>query len=213
MTWQKRTLLAIGLATIVLGTASVAQAQYGAPPPYAPPPRYAGYPPPPPPPPPPMGIYRSGFNLGASLGLGGINAEACGDLCGFASALEFHLGFMLNPRLAIVGDVWFNNHGIPGSDSSTTHTLFVAALQYWATDKLWLKGGLGGATMRISDDYSGFTYNDASSWGITAAGGFEFLQVNNLAFDAQLRYGHGFYGNNLGGDVNVWAIMIGVSWY
>jgi hypothetical protein len=212
MTWQKRTLLGIGLAIVVVGATSTAHAQYGAPPPYAPPPGYAGYPPPPPPPPPRMGVYRTGLFLGGSLGLGAITAaDTCGDVCGFAGGLELHLGFMVAPRLALVGDLWFNSHGIAYSSASTTHTLYVAALQYWATDKFWLKGGIGGANMNISDDYNGFTYDDANGWGIMAAGGYEFAQINNVAFDAQLRFGHGFYSP--WGDVNSWAVMIGVSWY
>src|SRR4051794_25934996 len=93
--------LILGLATIaILGSATVAHAQYQAPPPgyYAPPPRYAY----PPPPSPRYGMYRSGLVFGVGLGFGGIAAQDCGDICGPAGAFEFHIGGMLNPRLALM---------------------------------------------------------------------------------------------------------------
>lgn len=206
MTWQKRTLLGIGLAIVICGTTSVAHAQqYG-----APPPGYAGYPPPPPPPQPQYGIYRSGLLVGAGLGVGGISAQNCGDACGVAAALELHIGGMITPQVAIVGDFWFNFHSIPNSDATTTHSLYTVALQYWPADKFWLKGGLGGSNMNISSSYGG-TYGDENGFGLMAAGGIEFLQMGNFALDGQLRFGHGFFSE--GGDVNVWALMIGANWY
>jgi hypothetical protein len=212
MTSHKHTLLGIGLAIVVIGTTSLAQAQqYGAPPPYAPPPGYAGYPPPPPAPPPRVGMYRSGLVGGVGLGFGGISAANCGDVCGIAGALELHLGGMLTPRLSIGGDLWFNWHSIANSTASTTHSLYTIAVQYWATDRLWLKGGIGGATMRISDDYDNFTYSGESGLGLMAAGGLELLHAGNFALDGQLRFGHGFY--DIDGDVNVWALMLGANWY
>jgi hypothetical protein len=201
--------LGIGLATIlVLGSASVAHAQYQQPGYYAPPPRY-GYPPPPPPP--RRGMYRYGLVVGLGLGFGGISAENCGDVCGAAGSFEFHLGGMLNDRTALVGDIWFNGRSIPNSDASTLHTLYTLALQYWPADIFWIKGGVGGGNMNISSNVDGFNYGDENGLGLMGAAGIEFLQLGNFALDGQFRFGHGFYSQ--GGDVNVWALMIGANWY
>ena len=203
--------LGLGIATIlVLGSSSVAHAQYQGPPPgyYAPPPRY-GYPPPPPPP--PRGMYRYGLVLGVGLGVGGISASDCGDVCGTAGALEFHIGGMINPRLALMGDFWFNGRSIPNTDASAVHSLYTFAAQYWASDIFWLKGGIGGANMNISSNVDGYPYTSENGLGLLGAIGIEFLQAGNFALDGQLRFGHGFF--NIGGDVNVWALMVGANWY
>jgi len=202
--------LGFGIATlVVLGATSVAHAQYyQAPPPpgyYAPPPRYAY------PPPPPRGMYRSGFVFGVGVGGGGISAQDCGDVCGGAGAFEFHLGGMLNPRTALVGDFWFMGRSIPNSDASTVHSLYTLALQYWPADILWIKGGIGGGNMNVSSNVDGFTYGDENGLGLLGALGVEFLQAGGFALDGQFRLGHGFYSQ--GGDVNVWALMIGANWY
>jgi hypothetical protein len=155
-------------------------------------------------------MYRSGLVGGVGLGFGGIEATNCGPVCGVAGSFELHLGGMLTPRLAIMGDFWFNLHPIPDYDATTRHSLYMAALQFWPTDKLWLKGGLGPSTMTVSDNYSGYG-NAETGFGIMGAGGLELLQAGNFALDAQIRLGRGFY--SIGGDVFVWALMIGANWY
>jgi hypothetical protein len=208
---QKTLLLTFGTAALLLvGSASIAHAQYQSPPPgYGPPAGY-GYPPPPPPPP-PRGMYRDGLVLGLAGGFGGISASNCGDVCGAAGAFEFHIGGMLNPRTALMGDIWFNAHGIPNSDGTTVHTIYTVAAQYWATDKLWLKGGIGGGNMRITSSTANFDYTSESGLALMGAVGFEVLQVSSFALDLQFRVGHGFYSQ--GGDVNNFAFMIGANFY
>ncbi|HVR02499.1 MAG TPA: hypothetical protein VMT47_10225 [Polyangia bacterium] len=99
--------LGLGTATlIILGATSVAHAEYQAPPSYdAAPPHYASSsliaPPRP-------GMYRHGFVIGVGLGLGVIWGQHCLDDCRPATSFEFHLGGMLNPRTALVGDFWLN---------------------------------------------------------------------------------------------------------
>lgn len=203
----KRITLGLAVLTVlVLGTASAANAQYYG----APPRRTYGYPPPPPPPP-AYRMYRSGLIIGGALGFGGMSAYQCGDVCGFSGAGEFHIGGMLNPRLALMGDFWGNWHHISNSDASSIHSLYTLALQYWATDIFWIKGGLGGSTMSITSDFDGFTYSDESGLGFLAAGGLEIVQAGFFAVDVQLRYGHGFF--DIDGDVNSWAVMIGANWF
>jgi hypothetical protein len=219
MTSGKRLALALGIGMVTLLASLSAQAQYAPPPQYgSPPPPYGAPPPPyyPPPPPPQYGVYRAGLTLGFGLGAGAVLASNCGDICGAAGAGEFHIGVMLNPRMAVMGDFWLNIHpwSIDGVSGQTLHSISTAAIQYWATPQLWIKGGAGLGRMQIrSDDYYGYSYaiGDETGFAVMAAGGFEIMQAPNFALDLQLRFGHGFYSG--GGDVNNFAFMVGFNWY
>src|SRR6185369_13049751 len=125
---RRLTLGAFTAAAVLLGTLSVAHAQYRqAPPGYGPPPGYY------PPPPPSRYVYRSGLVIGGSLGVGGIaSSNNCGGDCGAAFAIEGHIGGMLNPRFALMGDFWLNAHSNPdpGVDSTTYQSINTFAGQY-----------------------------------------------------------------------------------
>ena len=201
MTSGKRLAVAIGIAMLTaFGSLSAAQAQY------APRPYY------PPPPPPPRGMYRSGLVIGGSVGAGAISAVNCDLYCGGAGMFEGHLGGMLNPRLALMGEIWASAH--PWDDGmgtgTTYHGIYTIAAQYWATDILWVKGGAGFGQMQLGYD-GAIQTNDESGFAIMAAGGVEVLQSYNFALDIQARFGHGFYSQ--GGDVNNFGLLIGVNWY
>jgi hypothetical protein len=214
--------VAFGITLLtLLGSLSVAQAQY------APPPAY--YPPPPPPPPPPRGLYRSGLVYGFSLGVGSFSFSGCGDVCGVAGMGEFHIGGMLAPRLALMGDFWGGIHAFDdtefGLGSGTTFNgIYTLAGQYWLTDILWVKAGLGFAHIQISADngcdfYSdNCTVDDETGFAFMLAAGVEVMQSYNFALDLQLRYGNVVYkaadnGGSGDGDTNMFALMVGFNWY
>ena len=214
MTRDTRLGLVFGIATmIVLGASSIAHAQYNAPPPgyYAPPPRYA-YPPPPPPP-----VYggRYGLVIGGALGLGGISSNDC-PACGAGGAWEFHIGGMLNPQLALLFDmsgVVRSYDDTAGNTNTLYNSLFAVALQYWLTDRLWLKGGVGDAYISLdTTDYAGFVYSNGSesALGLLGAGGFELISARTFSLDLQLRFMHGFYSGD--GATN-WGLLIGLNWF
>jgi opacity protein-like surface antigen len=199
-----RPLLGLAIATLLLlGSASAAHAQY-----YGQPQRgYGGYPPPPPPPPP---TYRSGLVLGFGLGIGGITASDCAPgFCGAALAGEFHLGGILAPRLALMGDVWGNIRGIDNTDGSLSQSFWSVAAQYWALDNLWLKGGLGIAHVQV-DSASAGLLDDETALGLTLAAGLEVLRSGNMILDLQGRFGRGFYD---AGGVNNFAFLVALNWY
>jgi len=197
MTSGKRLAFAIGIGLITtFASLSAAEAQYGYPPP----------------PPGARGVYRSGLTFGGSLGLGIIDGPNCTTVCGGALSVEGHIGGMLNPRLALVGDVWlaaryFTDPVI--GNGSTYNSIWTIALQYWVTDILWLKGGVGFAQLNFG--YDGAAVPDENGPGIIGALGVEVLQAYNFALDLQFRLGHGFY--DTGPDVNNLALMVGVNWY
>jgi hypothetical protein len=195
--------LGLGIATmILLGATSVAHAQYQ-PGYYAPPPRY-GYPPPPPR---HYGMYRDGLVLGFALGGGGIEGNCAIGYCGGAVSGEFHIGGMLNPRMALLLDVWGNIRNVNGTDSSFSQSFWTAAMQFWPTDILWLKGGLGISHVQVSDAFG--PYQDDTALGLMLGAGVEVLQVGNMALDIQFRAGFGFYNPTL----DNYAFLVGLSWY
>jgi hypothetical protein len=186
----------IALSTLLAG-ASSAQAQYGYPPP---------------PPPPQRGMYRGGLTLGGSAGVGAISSQNCGPYCGGAGMIEGHIGGMLNPRLALMGDFWLGVH--PWDDGygtgTTYHGIYTFAVQFWATPILWIKGGVGFANLVFGYDGSAGV-SDESGPASMAAIGVEVLQSYNFALDLQFRVGRGFYSE--GPDVSNAAFLVGVNWY
>jgi Outer membrane protein beta-barrel domain len=214
--------LGVALLTL-LGSISVAQAQYAPPPPgYAPPPP-SYYPPPPPPP--PRGVYRSGLVYGFSLGVGSFSFSGCGDICGVAGMGEVHIGGMIAPRLALMGDFWGGVHAFSDSvlgDGETFNGIYTLALQYWLTDIIWVKGGLGLGNVQISascDDFGdSCNFDDETGFAFMLAAGIEIVQSYNFALDLQLRYGNVVYktasdGSQGDGDTNMFAFMVGFNWY
>lgn len=187
---------------VILGTSSVAHAQY-----YGPPRRYAapGYYAPPP-------FYRSGLILGGAVGVGLISASDCGDTCGGGFSGEVHIGGMLNPRTALVFDAWTTIHPSANNDNATTNSIFTGALQIWLNDIVWLKGGIGVGRTSVTDQ-NDVTTGDASGLALMGAAGVELVHYVNFALDLQARAGHTFYSNSQGGDVEDFAFMIGFNWY
>jgi hypothetical protein len=205
--------LGLGVALVaVLGTASTAQAQY------APRPRY--YYPPPPPPPPPRGVYRSGLVWGFSLGAGGLSMPDCGQVCGAVGMGEFHLGGMIAPRLALMGDFWEAARyysGDPNVGSGEIYNgIYTAALQFWLNDIIWAKGGIGFGRVQISSDYDYAVFDDETGFAFMLAAGVEIVQAYNFALDLQVRYGNVVYGSRSSGgdgDANQFGFMVGFNWY
>lgn len=195
MTSGKRLAVALGIGMItLLGSLSVAEAQYGPPPPYYPPP------------PPPRGMYRGGLVIGFGIGGGAISADNCPN-CGGAGGLEFHIGAMVNPRLAVEFEGW--GLGRPVDGGTLTNSVGTGAVQFWLTDQFWLKGGLGFGTIRFEDDY-GYGVGSETAFAVTGAAGFEIMQSGNFALDLQFRLAHMAYE---GGGANNLALMVGFNWY
>ena len=197
MTSGKPLALAFGIGLLTLfGSLSAAHAQpyYGAPPPV-------------------RGIYRSGIVFGGSLGGGVISADLCGAYCGGAGMLQGHLGGMINPRLALMGDLWGSFHAWDDGiyTGTTYHGIYTFAAQYWVADIVWIKGGIGLGHMQLQYDGDAAAFGDESGFAAMGAAGVEVVQSYNFTVDIQARLGHGFYTQ--GGDVNNFGILVGVNWY
>jgi hypothetical protein len=200
MTSGKRLAVALGIGMMaLLGSLSAAQAQYAPPPPYYPPP------------PPPRGMYRGGLVVGFGVGVGAITADNCVNCGGGAGGLEFHIGAMVNPRLAVLFEGWGLARPVENG-GTLTNSMAAGAVQFWVNDVFWVKGLLGFGTVRFSYDdsyYYGGSVSE-SAFAIGGAAGFEIMQSNNFALDLQFRVAHMAY--DFGGANNI-AAMVGFNWY
>ena len=205
----QRKLLCVGLSAVVLtilGSVATAQAQYAQP-------YYSRT---------PRGVYRSGVVFGVSLGVGGISASDCGDVCGVSGLAEVHIGGMIAPNVALMGDLWEGLHYLSGDavlgSGETWNGVYTLALQYWPIYNVWIKGGLGFGRLQLNADGGyGYTVNvdDESGFAFMLAAGIELAQGYNSALDLQFRYGNVAYGGgaNSAGDLSMYALMIGFNWY
>ncbi len=219
-----------------------AQAQPGAAPPYQP--ADPGYGPPPPPPPnpdysPPPPQYRPppryvpprminprrrGFTIGFGFGLGAMDSAndlfrcaGCGKGDGIAAgSVDFHIGGMLTPRLALLLEVWGTGGVLDNAgDVLLSQMMAMGAAQYWVSPKLWIKGGIGAAELRIDRDASTYSEDLDNGLGIMAAVGYELLARRGFVMDFQFRVGAGFY-DDLGADgdeVSAASFGLGFNWY
>jgi hypothetical protein len=155
---------------------------------------------------------RSGLVLGASIDGGNLGCQTkSGDDCGngthAAGGLSVHVGLMVGPRLAILGEAWAMAHT---EDSLTaTQALATANVRAWLTPRLWLQGGVGAARSKISYDSSLFMVSSTSATvpAIAAAIGLELVHSSSFGLDVELRGGSGLYRD----DVRIYNAALGVG--
>lgn len=155
---------------------------------------------------------RHGFVIGGALG-GGVIWAGCED-CDVrpSMGLDFHVGGMLSPRLALL----FNASGATSYTTDFAPTRYVASLlyapaaQYFLAKPIWIKGGVGVARVVQSDAPLFVTFGTETGFGFLVAGGVELLQRDTFALDAQLAASPTFYAGTSMTDV---VALIGVNWY
>lgn len=205
----------LAVAALLLAAPHVASAQPGGPPP--PPPGQGGgyyYAPPAP-------ADRSGFTIGAGIGFGVMEDDSgpieCFD-CGYspvAGSFDFHLGGMIAPDLAIVGEVWIQGQTLDASGANAlVQTMIFGAAQFWVTPQFWLKGGLGLSSLSITydDGYQAESDEIDSGGAILGAIGYEILHSRDFALDLQLRLGAGFY-DGIDEQISSGMFTLGFNWY
>lgn len=166
----------------------------------------------------PVGPERKGLLLGFGLGAGGMESSDgpiecvdCND--SVAGSLDFHIGFMLSPRLGIMYEAWGAGQRLDSAQSVTlVQVLSMAAAQYWLTPRLWIKGGVGSAHLfeRYKETMDGKKI-DTGVAGMAAIG-YELVQGRKYAMDIQLRGGSGTY-DGLGDRIHQGSLQLGLSWY
>lgn len=155
---------------------------------------------------------RSGLVLGASIDGGHIGCQTKeGDDCGNgahpAGGFSVHVGGMITPALAILGEAWGMAHT---QDSFTaTQVLATANLRGWIVPHLWLQGGVGVARSKLSFDSSLVSASVTSSTvpAVVAAIGLELVHTPTFGLDVELRGGSGLYRD----DVRIYNAALGVG--
>src|SRR5580704_6422928 len=159
---------------------------------------------------------RRGVIVGASIDGGDMGCETkSGEDCGgqkAAGGFSGHLGGMLTPRLALMGEVWAM--GASQDNVTATQVIATAALRGWVTRRLWLQGGLGFARSKVTYDAGdGLMTSDESQTvpAFMAAIGVEIVRTHEFGLDLEARTGTGFYE----GDARIYngAVGVGASWF
>jgi len=161
-----------------------------------PPPRRYSYYPPPPPPAPRSPVDRP-LMLGGSLGIGGLHYHDVNDIATSSAAgvYSVRLGFGVAPRSLLLLEI--NGAFATVSDpyyGSTFYdqTLYDVGFQTFLNRALFVRAGLGLATLTISDDVS-TSYFAKSGLGLTGTAGVELLQGYNWSLELAGQVMAGFY--------------------
>jgi hypothetical protein len=162
--------------------------------------------------------------FGFSLGLGGMSDKG-GDIecvnCNYnplAGEIAGHLGGFLNPRLALMAEVQANIQTISSdqfSDTTLVQGALMGAAQYWVTPQLWIKGGLGFASLQVQEsDAFGVFAESRPENGIALLGaiGYEVFSARNFSVDIEGRLLNGSY-KGIDNNVSAGSIGVGINWY
>jgi hypothetical protein len=147
-----------------------------------------------------LSTSRSGITFGGELGFGTVACDETNDggceSFNSAPGLDVHLGGMLSPRLALVGDVWGMRHA---EDHSTfSQAIATAGLRVWLLRSIWLAGGIGAARVSWTYDSGPLSLMDQTDTvpAVMGAIGWELISTPKLAVEVSLRAGAGFYGDS-----------------
>jgi hypothetical protein len=157
--------------------------------------------------------------FGFGLGLGGMhdsgsNITTCVD-CDFnplAGEADFHIGGMLGPRFALLFEAQGNVQTVElrGDNSTLSQGAGMIAGQFWLLPQLWIKGGIGFASLQI--DHTFFIEDFGTGGAIMGAIGIELFSARNFALDLQGRLLNASY-RSLDDNVTSGTVGIGLSWY
>jgi hypothetical protein len=125
------------------------------------------------------------FTLGGGIGFGGLSFKnSLGNVTtDNGMAYTIRIGFGLRPGLLLLLDV--EGALVSRNASTISQNANLAALQIFATQRLFLKAGFGLAEVINNDTYSG--YDTASKWGGAAMVGlgYELIQGWNWSLDVE----------------------------
>lgn len=154
-----------------------------------------------------QGIVVGGSIDGGNIGCQTKNGDDCGDGAHPAGGFSLHLGGMVTPNLAILGEIWGMAH--TEDNITASQGLATAAIRGWVVPRLWLQAGVGVARSKISYDGGGFMASAQSDTApaFVLAAGVELLATETFGLDLEIRGGSGFYE----GDARVYNAAIGVG--
>jgi hypothetical protein len=162
------------------------------------------------------------LTFGVGIGLGGMHDDGSAitscDNCNFnplAVEGDLHIGGMLSPRFALMLELQGNIQTIHSDrfngDTTLSQGAAMFAAQAWLLPVLWIKGGLGFASLRADDAF--FTTDLGNGVAVMGAIGLELLSARNFAFELQGRLIEGIYNNGFDDRVTSATVGIGINWY
>ena len=152
--------------------------------------------------------------LGLSLGYGVMTSERCSSCDSLDGlGLDLHIGWMLNPQLAVVLEVFGVSHteNLGGDLTQTlSQTAGLVGAQFWVTPQIWLKGAIGSGHLTLSNNFGEAIDQSDDGGAAMIAAGVEVLQSGNFTLDIQLRAGAVAYENE---TMSMSALTLGANWY
>lgn len=161
--------------------------------------------------------------FGGSLGLGGMTDRG-GDIgCATCNhnpltlGVAGHIGGFVGPRTALMLELQANAQTIASNNFDEDIVLVQSAAmiagQYWVTPQLWLKGGVGLATLTVENTYWR-DLEDRPQTGLSLLGavGFELLSARNFSIDLQGRLIAGSY-RGIDNQITSGTIGVGINWF
>jgi hypothetical protein len=178
---------------------------------------------------------RSGLMGGLGFGGGGVDVRCNG--CPETSvsdglSLIGHAGYMLNPRLALLGEAWHirwsgrDNVELGGGDHHVEQTTLTAAAQLWLHKRIWIRAGIGASRHTSDVDYSPPRVGTLPAGTVVEPGasesryvgsaifalGIELIRREDFAIDLQFR-GGASSDEQTGIDVDSNGFIFGLNWY
>jgi hypothetical protein len=133
-----------------------------------------------------------------------------------SGGISAHIGGFVAPRLALMAEVQGNAVTLSSDAYEGNLTLIQSGLmgvaQYWITPQLWIKGGIGFASLDIDDDaYYEETHID-SGMALMGGVGFELLSAQRFSVDLQGRLMAGSY-NGIDQQITSASVGVGINWF
>jgi opacity protein-like surface antigen len=163
--------------------------------------------------------------LGFSIGLGAMSTNDGSVPCSgcnynpAAFEVDFHVGGLITPRLALMLEVQGNGQTVESVDGGAgTVTLVqgtaMAAGQYWLTPKLWIKGGIGAAHLSYdyNDAYQTQSQPIANGAAVMGGIGYEVYSTREFSVDLQGRIIEGSY-KGINNQISSGSVGVGFNWY
>jgi hypothetical protein len=145
--------------------------------------------------------------------IGGDSSVGYSTVSGGVSA---HIGGFVGPRFALMAEVQGNAVTLSSDFYEGNTTLIQSSLmgvaQYWVTPQLWLKGGIGFASLDLdNDEYYEETHID-SGMALMGGVGFELLSAQRFSVDLQGRLLAGSY-DGIDQQITSASIGVGINWF
>jgi len=162
---------------------------------------------------------------GIGAGLGGMSDNGADVACNgcnynpLAGEFDFHIGGMVNHRMAILFEFQVNGQTIEadaGGSQTLEQAAFMGAIQYWLTPIIWIKGGLGVTRLIVDDSDFGQVSPASSGVSLLGSAGVELLSGRRFALDLQGRIITAQYNGSTDGfsdRITSGTIGVGLNWY